>query len=136
MADGTTLVGGYGPKIIVDYIKGTITGESTTAKLPPGTTDSDVASVNHSHPTKVLTAPNGVQFMAGNALVPSLTDNYGVMNFSGFNIISGPLGTGRWTNNYQTFYPPLNGLAIYIGGTLSHTFTRRAAVNFISNARW
>jgi len=136
MSDGTTLVGGYGPKIKVDYVRGTITGESTTAKLPPGTTDADVASVNHSHPTKVLTAPNGVQFMAGNALAPSPTDNAGVMNFSGFNIISGPLGTGNYNNNYQIFYPPLSGLAIYKGGLLSHTFTRSAAVNFISNARW
>lgn len=74
--------------------------------------------------------------MAGNALEPSPTDNDGVMKFSGFNIISGPLGKGFWTNNYQAFYPPSNGLAIYKGGVLSHTFTRSAAVNLNSNARW
>jgi hypothetical protein len=137
MLDNTTFQGGYGPQITVDYKKGTIEGESDTPPICCGYDDSDIASINHSHPTAVLTSPiTGVQFMAGNALLPSPTDQAGVMNFLGFNIISGPLGPGKPSNGFTNFQAPPNGLAIYRFGSLSHIFTLSAAKNYISNARW
>ena len=112
-----------------------VSAEGEMPILPDGYTQADIESYSHSHLTAIY-EHEGMEFVGGNANDPSPTDKSGVFRQSSLNIISGPLGQGRYPPHAPgTFEPPQNGIVVYRNGKQTYSMTQSALTRMLRKMR-